>query len=127
MVKYILILILFFFHDGLYSMDELEIKADQFTYDKDNTRIYATGNVEIIDKQFRLNAQKVFLNNETNVLSAREEVEIFDSDGSILKAKKIVADQELKNAIIEDNFLFIPISAYLCEFTVSIVIPNLLL
>jgi len=108
MVKYILILILFFFHDSLYSMDELEIKADQFTYDKDNTRIYATGNVEIIDKQFRLYAQKVFLNNETNVLSASEDVEIFNLDGSILKAEKIVADKDLKNAIIEDNYLFIP-------------------
>ena len=95
-------------HDICNSNDELEISADQFTYDKDNTRIYATGDVKIVDDQFKLNAEKVFLNNSTNVLSARDNVTIFNSDGSILKAKKIVADQDLKNAIIEDNFLYIP-------------------
>ncbi len=106
MVKYLIILSLFF--NFAYSNEELEITAKQFTYDKDNTRIYATGDVKIIDKEFKLNAQKVFLNNTSNVLSAREGVTIFNSDGSILKADKIVADQELKNAIIENNYLYLP-------------------
>ena len=70
MVKYIFILILLF-KNVCHSNEELEISADQFTYDKDNTRIYATGDVKIIDSQFKLNAEKVFLNNSTNVLSAR--------------------------------------------------------
>ena len=35
------------------------------TYDKENTRIYATGNVEIIDQEFKLYANKVFVNNES--------------------------------------------------------------
>ncbi len=111
MVKYILILILLF-RNVCNSDEELEISADQFTYDKDNTRIYATGDVKIIDSQFKLNAEKVFLNNSTNVLSARDNVTIFNSDGSILKAQKIVADQDLKNAIIEDNFLYIPTAPF---------------
>ena len=55
------------------SDDQLEINADQFTYDKENTRIYATGNVEIIDDEFKLFAQKVFLNNTSKVLSARDD------------------------------------------------------
>ena len=46
-------------------MKKIEINADQFTYDKENTRIYATGNVEIIDKEFKLYARKVFVNNES--------------------------------------------------------------
>ena len=76
MVKYIFLLILLF--DNICdSNDELEISAEQFTYDKDNTRIYATGDVKIIDNQFKLNADKVFLNNSTNVLSARDNVTIF--------------------------------------------------
>ena len=54
------------------SNEKIEINADQFTYDKENTRIYATGNVEIIDKEFKLYANKVFVNNESKVLSARE-------------------------------------------------------
>ena len=43
------------------SNEKIEINADQFTYDKENTRIYATGNVEIIDKEFKLFANKVFV------------------------------------------------------------------
>ncbi len=108
MVKYLLAFFILFTYNFASSNDDLEITADQFTYDKDNTRIYATGDVQIIDEQFKLNAQKVFLNNSSNVISARENVTIFNSDGTILKAEKIVADQELNNAIIEDNFLYIP-------------------
>ena len=99
-----LIFIFLFLNNLAYSDDELEITAEQFTYDKDNTRIYATGGVKIVDEKFKLNADKVFLNNSSNVLSARDNVTIFNSDGSILKAHKIVADQELRNAIIEKNF-----------------------
>ena len=51
------------------SQDQIEINADQFTYDKDNTRIYATGNVEILDEEFKLFAEKVFVNNSSKVLS----------------------------------------------------------
>ena len=107
MVRY-LILTFLFFYNLAYSDEELEITAEQFTYDKDNTRIYATGSVKIVDEKFKLNADKVFLNNTSNVLSARDNVTIFNSDGSILKAEKIVADQELRNAIIEKNFLYLP-------------------
>lgn len=107
MVRY-LIYIFLFLNNLAYSDEELEITAEQFTYDKDNTRIYATGGVKIVDEKFKLNADKVFLNNSSNVLSARDNVTIFNSDGSILKAHKIVADQELKNAIIEKNFLYLP-------------------
>ena len=64
---------------GFYSQsnEKIEINAYQFTYDKENTRIYATGNVEIIDQEFKLYANKVFVNNESKVLSARENIKIF--------------------------------------------------
>ena len=107
MVRY-LILTFIFFCNLAHSDEELEITAEQFTYDKDNTRIYATGGVKIVDEKFKLTADKVFLNNTSNVLSARDNITIFNSDGSILKADKIVADQELRNAIIEKNFLYLP-------------------
>ncbi len=108
MVKFFFLILILFDLES-YSNEELQVSADQFTYDKDNTRIFATGDVEIIDTKFRLNAEKVFLNNSSNVLSASDGVTIFNADGSILKASKIVADQELKNAIIEDNFLYLPV------------------
>ncbi len=90
------------------SNEKIEINADQFTYDKENTRIYATGNVEIIDQEFKLYANKVFVNNNSKVLSARENIKIFNADGSILKADKIVADNTLENALIENNHIYIP-------------------
>ena len=107
MAKYIFLIFLFFCF-VCFSNEKIEINADQFTYDKENTRIYATGNVEIIDREFKLYAEKVFVNNTSKVLSARENIKVFNSDGSILKAKKIVADHTLNNAVIEDNFLYIP-------------------
>ena len=64
MVRY-LILIFLFLNNLAYSDDELEITAEQFTYDKDNTRIYGTGGVKIVDEKFKLNADKVFLNNSS--------------------------------------------------------------
>ena len=107
---------LFCFSD-VFSSDELEINADQFTYDKNNTRIYATGNVEVIDDLFKLSAEKVFLNNETNVISATDKVKIFDKkDGTILRANKIVADKTLDNAIIHENYLYIPTQAEIGDY-----------
>ena len=102
------IIILTFLNFSAFSNDKLEINADQFTYDKDNTRIYATGNVEIIDSEFKLFAEKVFVNNSSKVISARENVKVFNIDGTVLTAEKIVADQSLRNALIENNYLFIP-------------------
>ena len=77
MVNFFFLLILLFFNEAL-AEESLEVNADQFTYDKDNTRIFATGNVEIIDKEFKLYADKVFLNNTSKVLSAQENIKIFN-------------------------------------------------
>ena len=112
----IILLILLLFFNNTFSNDEIEIKADQFTYDKNSTRIYATGNVEIIDKFFKLNADKVFLNNDSNVISASDNVKIYNkNDGTFLRAKKIVADKTLDNAIIQDKYLYIPTSENLIK------------
>ena len=104
----ILFILFFLVNLNSHSNEKIEINADQFTYDKENTRIYATGNVEIIDQEFKLYANKVFVNNESKVLSARENIKIFNADGSILKADKIVADNTLENALIENNHIYIP-------------------
>ncbi len=113
MVNFFFIIFVFlnsltFSNDKIEINNKIEINADQFTYDKDNTRIYATGNVEIIDAEFKLFAEKVFVNNSSRVISARENVKIFNIDGTVLTAEKIVADQDLNNALIENNYLFIP-------------------
>ncbi len=112
MANILITLFLFFSFGFAISDEQIEINADQFTYDKDNTRIFATGNVEILDEKFKLYADKVFLNNSSKVLSAQDNVKIFNSDGTILKTEKIVADQSLHNAIINNNFLYIPNNNY---------------
>ena len=52
--------------------------------------------------------EKVFVNNSSRVISARENVKVFNVDGTVLKADKIVADQNLNNAVILNNYLYIP-------------------
>ena len=56
----IILITLTLFSFFVFAEDEIEINADQFIYDKNNTRIYATGNVEVMDKLFKLSAEKVF-------------------------------------------------------------------
>ena len=36
------------------EINNVEINADQFTHDRDSKRIFATGNVEVIDKKFKI-------------------------------------------------------------------------
>ena len=52
--------------------ENLEINADQFTHDKENERIFATGNVEIIDQSFKMYAEKVFINTKNDIISAKK-------------------------------------------------------
>ena len=52
--------------------------------------------LKLLDSEFKLLAEKVFVNNSSRVISARENVKVFNIDGTILKAEKIVADQNLK-------------------------------
>ena len=58
--------------------------------------------------EFKLLGEKVFVNNSSRVISARENVKVFNVDGTVLKADKIVADQNLNNALILNNYLYIP-------------------
>ncbi len=88
--------------------ENLEINADQFTYDKENKRVFATGNVEVIDKTFTIFANKVFLNTEKKLISAKDDVRIFYEDGSILRTNSIVADNNLENAKFSKSYLYLP-------------------
>ena len=83
-IAFIVFLLLNFF---CYADEKIEINADQFTYDKDNTRIYATGNVEIIDKEFKLYANKVFVNNKSKVISDSITLNIKQTASSASSAK----------------------------------------
>ena len=63
MVKFIIFILFFFYtkESSSKERDEIEISADQFTYDKENKRMFAVGNVELMDENFKVFADKVFL------------------------------------------------------------------
>ena len=111
MVNFFISLLIFFFFDQSKSdekSEELEINANQFTHDKENKRIFATGKVEIFDKQFKIFADKVFINTEKKIISAKDNVKIFYSDGSIIKTDSLVADENLENAKLSETYLYMP-------------------
>ena len=111
MVKFLLILyfFIFFIFENLESNSSMiEIQADVFTHDKENKRIYASGNVAIIDDEFKIFANNVFFNTEKKIISAREKVRIFYKDGSILRTEDAVADSKLENGKFGKSYFYIP-------------------
>ncbi|MDC3091689.1 LPS assembly protein LptD [Rickettsiales bacterium] len=110
MVKFIIFILFFFYtkESSSKERDEIEISADQFTYDKENKRMFATGNVELMDENFKVFADKVFFNSEKKIFSAKENVKVFYSDGSILRTDGFVADNSLENASFSKSYLYIP-------------------
>ena len=75
MAKYFLLILLIIKYLPLNAIEtgEMEIIAKQFTHDKENKRIFATGDVELIDEKFKIYAQKVFYNSEKNKVSRMPE------------------------------------------------------
>ena len=59
------------------EINNVEINADQFTHDRDSKRIFATGNVEVIDKKFKIYAQNIFYNIEKKIISGEKDIKIF--------------------------------------------------
>ena len=110
MVNLFYFLILIFYSVSIYSSEneEIEIDADKITHDKENKRMYATGNVHIISNNFKIFAQKVFVNTDNQIFSARNDIKVFYSDGNILKTEKMSADRSLNNAKFSKSYLFIP-------------------
>ena len=88
--------------------ENLEINADQFTHDKENERIFATGNVEIIDESFKIYAEKVFINTKNDIISAKKKIKIFYKDGSILQTDSIVAKTNLESGKFSKSYLHFP-------------------
>ena len=90
------------------EIKELEIDADRFTHDKKKKRFYATGNVEIISDSFKIFAQKIFINTETKVISARDKIRVFHESGTILKTDRMTSDKKMENAKFSKSFLYLP-------------------
>ena len=59
------------------EINNVEINADQFTHDRDSKRIFATGNVEVIDKKFKIYAQNIFYNIEKKLSQVKKILRFF--------------------------------------------------
>ena len=99
-----------FYSTYLYAdeIKELEIDADKFIHDKNNKRIFATGNVKIISDSFKIFAQKIFINTETKVISARDKINVFHESGTILKTDMMTSDKKMENAKFSKSYLYLP-------------------
>ena len=83
------IIILTFLNFSAFSNDKLEINADQFTYDKDNTEFMQLEMLKLLIQNLNY-LLKVFVNNSSKVISARENVKVFNIDGTVLTAEKLL-------------------------------------
>ena len=110
--KYIIsfIIFLFFFFKNVYSekIDQIEIFADKFTHDKNNKRIYAIGNVEVIDDNFKILSNEIIYNNDKKVISAKKNIRILTQEGNIIRTQDFVSDNKLENAKSGKSYFYIP-------------------
>ena len=90
------------------EINNVEINADQFTHDRDSKRIFATGNVEVIDKKFKIYAQNIFYNIEKKIISGEKDIKIFLDDGTILKTEKIILDDKFENGKFSKSYVYFP-------------------
>ena len=110
--KYIVsfIIFLFFFFKHVYSekIDQIEIFADKFTHDKNNKRIYAVGNVEVIDDNFKILSNEIIYNNDKKIISAKKNIRILTQEGNIIRTQDFVSDNKLENAKSGKSYFYIP-------------------
>ena len=90
------------------EINNIEINAKQFTYDRDNKRIFAVGNVEVIDKKFRIYAEEIFYNVEKKIITGEKDIKIFLEDGTILKTEKIIVDDQFENGKFAKSYVYMP-------------------
>ena len=107
----IIVCFLFFFNLNKLSSEDLqniEINADQFTHDEKSKKIYAVGNVEIIDEKFKMFAEKIFYDMDKKIISGKDNINIFLSDGTIMKTKNIVVDDKMENGKFDKSYIYFP-------------------
>ncbi len=107
--SFIIFLFIFFFQNvGSETVDQIEIIAKKFTHDKNNKRIYAVGNVEVIDEKFKILSNELIYNTENKIISAKKNIRILTQDGNIIRTDGLVSDNKLKNAKSGKSYFYIP-------------------
>ncbi len=78
----------------------LLLQADEVTYDNQNSRVIAKGNVEIYYNQYTLLADRVVYDQSINTLSAEGNVRIKEPDGAVVNADQITLTDDFRDGFI---------------------------
>lgn len=78
-----------------------EVEADSMSYDKNNSSIIASGNVEVTQGGRMLNAEQVVYNRQENLVTAEGNISLMEADGTVFFADKIELTGDLKKGVIE--------------------------
>jgi LPS-assembly protein len=96
------------------TKDPVLLTAKHVDYDKDNSLVTATGDVEIVQGETILLADKVTYNQEKNIVTASGNVSILESSGNVLFADSLELQDNMKSGAIKqfkarlsDNSLFV--------------------
>lgn len=82
--------------------EQVELEADQLTYDPDTGEIRAIGNVELVRAGYTLKAGEVFYNETTGEARAVGAVELTTPGGDRIIAPQILLENELRDAFVEN-------------------------
>jgi LPS-assembly protein len=84
------------------AKENVEFEADQLTYDSETGEIRALGRVVLVRDGYTLKAGEVRYNKNTGRAEAIGAVELTSPDGDTIFAPKVLLENELKDAVIED-------------------------
>ncbi|UTW53876.1 LPS-assembly protein LptD [Kordiimonas sp. SCSIO 12610] len=82
--------------------ENVEFEADQLTYDSETGEIRALGQVVLIRNGYILKAGEVRYNEKTGKAEAIGAVELTSPDGDTIFSPKVVLENELRDAVVED-------------------------
>lgn len=88
--------------DEVTISNQVELAADQLTYDADTGIIRAIGNVELRRQGFTLKAGEILYNEKTGQAEAIGAVELVNQGGDKIVAPRLVLEDELRRAFVED-------------------------
>lgn len=85
---------------GIDDNKPMLLQADEVSYDNQNNRVTAEGNVEIYYNDYTLLADKVIYDQSKNTLSAEGNVRIKEPNGAVINADRITLTDDFRDGFI---------------------------
>ncbi|NVJ99261.1 MAG: LPS-assembly protein LptD [Alphaproteobacteria bacterium] len=97
--------------------EQVELAADQITYDAEDGVIRAVGNVLLVRDGYTLKAGEILYNERTGKAEAFGAVELLAPNGDRIVAPRLVLEDELRHAFVEDIRLILADGAQVAAST----------